>query len=252
MILSKNVIKQIKSLEQKKYRKETGLFVAEGTKIVCDNIDTMQCEFIIATQEWFDSHPEIPADIEKCVATKSEIPKVSFLKTPQDVVGVFRMPVYDLNTTDLKDKLSLALDTVQDPGNLGTIIRIADWYGIENIVCSAASADCFSPKVVQASMGAISRIKVHYTDLPTFLNEFAGKNIFGTFLEGENIYKRSLPETGVIIMGNEGKGISAEVADFVTDKLYIPNYPQNRETSESLNVAVAAAIICSEFRRGLY
>ena len=252
MILSKNIIKQLKSLDQKKFRNEKGIFLAEGTKIVCDNIDTMKCEFIIATQNWFDSHQEIPDKIEKCIATIDEIKKISFLKTPQEVLGVFTIPQYNLDNESIKTKLSIVLDTVQDPGNMGTIIRIADWYGIENIICSLESADIFSPKVVQSSMGAVSRVKVHYTNLETFLSDMKGMDIFGTFLEGENIYKKELPQNGLIIMGNEGKGISDKVASYVTEKLFIPNYPQDRLTTESLNVAVATAIICSEFRRGSY
>ena len=250
MNLSKSIIKQINSLEMKKYRKESGLFVAEGTKIVCDNINSMRCEFLIATEQWRLENPDM-ASFVKYTASKDEMSKISFLKTPQEVIGVFEIPHYTLNIEELKDKLTLVLDTVQDPGNLGTIIRIADWFGIENIVCSPASADCYAPKVVQATMGAVSRVKVHYRDLCEFLKEMEGCNIFGTFLDGENIYKKTLPQTGLIIMGNEGKGISDEVARFVNGRLFIPNFPQDRETSESLNVAVATSIICSEFRRSM-
>ena len=145
----------------------------------------------------------------------------------------------------------MALDDVQDPGNLGTIIRIADWFGIEHIFCSSGTADVYNPKTIQATMGAIARVKLHYCNLPDFLKSASQKNtpIFGTFLDGENIYTQELPANGIIIMGNEGNGISKQIAEMVTHRILIPNYPQGCETSESLNVAVATAIVCAEFRR---
>jgi TrmH family RNA methyltransferase len=146
--------------------------------------------------------------------------------------------------------LCLALDNVQDPGNLGTIIRIADWFGIKNIFCSIGTADAYNPKTVQATMGAIGRVRVHYLDLPRYIASLNGKApIYGTFLDGENIYKKELRNKGIIIMGNEGNGISNECSALVNERLFIPNYPAGCETSESLNVSVATAIICSEFRR---
>jgi TrmH family RNA methyltransferase len=143
----------------------------------------------------------------------------------------------------------LALDRVQNPGNLGTIIRLADWFGISDIICSEDTADCFNPKVVQATMGAILRVHVHYINLAAWLKNQHDTKIYGTFLEGENIYSAQLDKSGVIVMGNEGQGISAEVAATVSHKLLIPPYPADRSGSESLNVAVATAVICSEFRR---
>jgi TrmH family RNA methyltransferase len=146
--------------------------------------------------------------------------------------------------------LCLALDNVQDPGNMGTIVRIADWFGIENIFCSVGTADIYNPKTIQATMGAIGRIKVHYVNLPEFLESIKEKApLYGTFLDGENIYSKELKGNGLIIMGNEGNGISKECSRNITERLFIPNYPSGRETSESLNVSVATAIICSEFRR---
>ncbi|MEG1586898.1 MAG: RNA methyltransferase [Bacteroidales bacterium] len=248
MNLSKNKIKMIRSLEMKKNRKEFGLFVAEGNKLVTDNLSMMKCETLIATPEWYQNHPEAQAP-EMIEVSRDEMSRVSFLKTPQEVMGIFRQPEYTLQPEIVKEKLSLVLDTVQDPGNLGTIIRLADWFGIEHIICSPETADCFAPKTVQATMGAIARIQVHYTPLIPFLKEIEGTPVYGTFLEGENIYSETLSENGLIVMGNEGKGISDELRPFISREVHIPSFPADRDTSESLNVAIATAIICSEFRR---
>ena len=163
------------------------------------------------------------------------------------------MPVYGNTETFLPKDWVLALDDVQDPGNMGTIIRLADWFGIRDIFCSEATVDCFNPKVVQATMGAIARVRVHYVPLPKFLQRMSSEGIpvYGTFLEGENIYDAELPATGVLVMGNEGQGISAAVGQQTTHKLYIPSYPTDAETSESLNVAVATAVATAEIRRRL-
>lgn len=249
-MLSKALLKLVKSLEMKKFRKEYGLFVAEGGKTVCDLINqNIGVEHIIATREWIESHKSIKSD-KITEVTEEELKRASFLRTPQGVLAVFRQPQHEIDTTVPEHELCLALDNVQDPGNLGTIIRIADWFGIENIYCSHGSADAYNPKTVQATMGAIGRVKIHYTDLTEFLSEIKGKaNIYGTFLDGEDIYVKSLENRGVIVMGNEGNGISDECGKLVSERLFIPNYPAGRSTSESLNVSVATAIICSEFRR---
>ena len=183
--------------------------------------------------------------------TQEELSRASLQKTPQEVLAVFVQPSYDLNPEVIKSSLCLALDDVQDPGNLGTIVRIADWFGIEHIFCSNGTADIYNPKTVQATMGAIARVKLHYCNLSDFIGKASEKNIpiFGTFLNGENIYTQPLPKNGIIIMGNEGNGISEQIAQKVSHRLLIPNYPQGCETSESLNVAVATAIVCAEFRR---
>ncbi len=248
MILSKNKIKWIKSLELKKHRRESGLFVAEGHKLVIDNLHTMRCHTLVATEQWYAANPDAKAP-EMYVASTQDLAKVSFLKTAQEVLAIFEMPKYKLSAADLSGKLTIALDTIQDPGNLGTIIRLADWFGIEDIVCSMETADCFAPKTVQATMGAIARVRVHYTNLVDFFDSLPAMPVYGTFLEGENIYNKELSSDGIIVMGNEGKGISAEVARKVNAKLHIPNYPADRPTSESLNVAIATSIICAEFRR---
>ncbi|KAA6342762.1 23S rRNA (uridine(2479)-2'-O)-methyltransferase, partial [termite gut metagenome] len=178
-----------------------------------------------------------------------ELSRCSLLKAPQQVLAVFEQPQYQLNLTPVRKSLSLALDDVQDPGNLGTIIRIADWFGIEHVFCSSGTADVYSPKVVQATMGAIARVKVHYVTLPELVRSLGDIPVYGTFLDGENIYTQSLSANGVIVMGNEGNGISKDTESFINRRLFIPSYPPERETSESLNVAVATAIVCAEFRR---
>ena len=174
------------------------------------------------------------------------------MQNPQQVLALFPLPEWE--TPEAKagiGRLTIALDGVQDPGNLGTICRLADWFGIDDIVCSAETADIFNPKAIQATMGAIARVKVHYTDLEGFLETASKENVpvYGTFLDGDNIYERHLSTDGIIVMGNEGKGISQRISRFVSERLFIPNYPQDRITTESLNVAVATAITCAEFRR---
>lgn len=248
MELSKNKIKYIQSLKDKKKRNEYGVFVAEGNKIVLDLLPVMKCQLLIATSDFVSQNSIDPA-IETIVVPRSDLNKVSFQKTPQHVLAVFYQPALELNTNALAEKLCLVLDGVQDPGNLGTIVRLADWYGIEDVICSLDTADIFNPKVVQATMGALARVRVHYKDIPDFMSELNDIPIYGTFLDGENMYEADITNTGLIVMGNEGNGISAEVEKCVSGKLYIPSYPLDRDTSESLNVAVATAIICTEFRR---
>ncbi|MBO7302202.1 MAG: RNA methyltransferase [Bacteroidaceae bacterium] len=249
-MLSKALLKLIKSLEIKKFRKEYELFVAEGGKTVCDLINlNIEVEHIIATKEWLNNHKEIK-NLNISEVSEEELKRASFLRTPQGVLAVFKQPKYDIDTTIPERELCLALDNVQDPGNLGTIIRIADWFGIENIYCSQGCADIYNPKTIQATMGAIGRVKIHYINLFNFLNNLKEKvNIYGTFLNGENIYNKSLENRGIIVMGNEGNGISEECSKIINTRLFVPNYPAERNTSESLNVSVATAIICSEFRR---
>lgn len=247
--LSKNKTKYIRSLELKKIRKEEKVFLAEGPKLVGDLLGHLSCTFLAATSSWLQGHTSVQAD-EVAEVTQEELSRASLLKTPQQVLAVFRQPEYALNTSILHDSLCLALDDIQDPGNLGTIIRLADWFGIEHIICSSNTVDVYNPKTVQATMGGIARVKVHYTLLPDFIRSLDDNiPVYGTFLDGKNIYGQSLSCNGLIVMGNEGNGISKEVEALINRKLYIPNYPQERETSESLNVAIATAIVCAEFRR---
>lgn len=249
-MLSRNDIKTIKSLGQKKFRLETGLFVAEGPKLVSDLSGHFHCRLLAATKECLDSHPELKADRIECVS-HDELEKASFLTSPQNVTALFSIPEYSFSLNDAASRnLVLALDAVQDPGNLGTIVRIADWFGIKDIVCSKDTADIYNPKAVQATMGAMARVRLHYLDLEKELRALKGKTaIFGTFLDGRDIYATELEKNGIIVMGNEGNGISPEIEAVVSHRLYVPNWPKNAPTSESLNVAVATAVVCAEFRR---
>lgn len=249
-MLSNAKLKWIHSLEQKKFRQQYGLFTAEGNKLMTDLPELLPCRFLIATGEWIQAHPKIKAE-EIISVDKETLQKISFQKCPQDVLGVFEIQCPEFNPDDLLGKISLVLDNIQDPGNLGTILRIADWFGMEHVICSIGTVDAFNPKTVQASMGAIGRVKIHYRELAAFLTK-TDLPVFGTFLEGENIYSCDLPTEGLIVMGNEGNGISDAVAGLVTQKLHIPDYPPGKTGSESLNVSVATAIVCSEFRRRLY
>lgn len=248
-MISKPKIKLIASLSQKKFRDELGLFIAEGTKLVLDLAPSFVCILLVATPEWLNEHPAIKAS-EIIEVAETELRKISNQKNPQGVLAIFEKPNFTFNIENLNQQLSLALDDVQDPGNLGTILRIADWFGISDVFCSEHTADAYSPKTVQATMGALARVKVHTVNLPEFLNSCMNKlPIYGTFMNGENIYSKTLSNNGIIVMGNEGNGISAEIEKFVSERLLIPNYPMGQVTSESLNVGVATALVCGEFRR---
>lgn len=247
-MISKNKIKYIRSLELKKNRNKEGKFVAEGFKVVDDLLALQPADLIAATGEWLRGK-HFGAETEVIEVTDEELKKVSFLQHPQQVLAVFKQTTsgdYSINTSEL----SLALDGVQDPGNLGTIIRIADWFGITHIYCSQDTADVYNPKVVQATMGSIARVKVEYGDLLGLVESLpADVPVYGTLLDGDNIYQQKLENHGLIVMGNEGKGISPALAKKVNHKLLIPNFPEGRATADSLNVAIATAITCSEFRR---
>ena len=229
--ISKAQIKLVRSLQQKKFRDELGLFVAEGAKCVDELRKSFELVHLYREGE---------------NATRTEIEQMSGLRTPQGVVGVFRKSEDSEYSED--SDLILALDGIQDPGNLGTIIRTCDWFGVHDIVCSLDTADCYKPKVVQATMGALARVRVHYVDLPAWLQEQSCP-IIGTLLEGKDMYENPLPKEGIIVMGNEGNGISAAVRQLVSHPIRIPSYPKNAETSESLNVSIATAIVLAEFRR---
>lgn len=235
----------------KKFRTREGVFVAEGPKVVEDLMEVMLPKRLIATNEWINNKQT--GGIEIDIVTEEELARLSFLQHPQQVLAVFSILSNNQSedyTKELKGKLTLALDSVQDPGNLGTIIRIADWFGIETIICSHETADVYNPKVVQATMGSIARVKVIYTDLQKTLKHLSESlPIYGTFLNGDNIYKSNLSNDGVIVMGNEGRGISKEVAKVITNRILIPNYPEGRKCADSLNVAIATAITCAEFRK---
>ena len=247
-MISKSKIKLVRSLEKKKYRDELQLFVAEGNKLVADLIPVFTCEWIFARTSWIATQGYLPVKEIEIIEEDDDIRKISLLKNPQDVLAVFKRPEHQLKDANPTNQLILALDGIQDPGNVGTIIRLADWFGIEHVVCSYDTADAFNPKTVQATMGALARVKVHYTALDEYIAAYQVP-LYGTFLDGENIYEKDLTQNGIIVMGNEGNGIRPAIENLINQRLHIPNYPLNRETSESLNVAIAAAIICSEFRR---
>lgn len=243
--MTKAEIQLVRSLSDKRAREEQGLFVAEGEKLISEiRASKLRVRKIYALEGLFEG-----AEVE--VVGSKELERLSLLKTPSKAVAVVEIPHHKLRIDTLKERLMLALDEVQNPGNLGTIIRLADWFGITDIVCSRSSADCFNPKVVQATMGAILRVRVHYVDLEQFIQNAAAQHIpvYGTFLEGENLYTASLTEGGIVVMGNEGRGISEPIQKLVTHKILIPPYPADRPTSESLNVAMATGIVCAEFRR---
>lgn len=243
--MTKAEILLVRALADKRGRTEHGLFVAEGEKLIGELRESrFEVRKIFALEGVFYG-PEVET------VSARDMERLSLLKTAGNSLAIVEIPRYKLDTEKLCGKLTLALDDIQNPGNMGTIIRLADWFGITDIVCSQTTADCFNPKVVQATMGAILRVRVHYTDLERFLADYAasGAPVYGTFLEGENIYNTTLSAAGVIVMGNEGRGVTSAVERAVTHKLFIPPYPAGREGSESLNVAMATGIVCAEFRR---
>ena len=239
--LSKNQIKWVRSLQQKKQRDAEGVFVAEGHKCVEELRGAFELVLMVTPDN----------------ATEVEIVQMSNLRTPQGVIGVFKRRGDEAKGERQKargEELVVALDGVQDPGNLGTIIRTCDWFGVHDIYCSMDTADCYNPKVVQATMGALVRVRVHYINLKEWLEEVqkAGVPVYGTLLEGENMYEKGAitdKSKGVIIMGNEGNGISPEIRQLITHPIRIPSYPADADTSESLNVGIATAIVLAEFRR---
>lgn len=244
-MISKNQIKYVHQLELKKYRKQEGLFIAEGHKVVGDLITTgFSPKRLFATREWI----KLNDTLDVVEVTDEELSRLSLLQHPQQVIGIFPIP----ETTEINfgtNSLSILLDNIQDPGNLGTIIRIADWFGIETIYCSTGTVDAWNPKVVQATMGSIARVKIVYVDSMTLLDRLPKDYpVYGTFLDGENIYTQQLTPYGLIVMGNEGNGISDAVRARVSHRILIPDFHKGA-TADSLNVAIATAITCSEFRR---
>ncbi len=253
-MISKNRIKDIHALGMKKNRDCRKQFVAEGPKVVGELLRTLPCIYIAATETWLAEHAsEITLNGTPVCdeVSESELCKASFLQTPQQVIAIFEKPAEcPFDSTLAALDICLALDGVQDPGNVGTILRLADWFGISHIICSPDTADVYSPKVVQATMGALGRIQVHKAELPALLSALpADIPIYGTFLNGKPLYQESLSPNGIIIMGNEGQGIRPATESLIRRRLFIPSWPEGRPTSESLNVAIATAIICAEFRR---
>ncbi len=241
ILVSKSQTKLITSLGQKKYRDQTGLFVAEGPKVIAELLsEGLKLQWLFTTDNsnlTSENHFHI---------TESELKKISFLKTANTSLAVFEIP----KPKPLQDSgLIVALDALRDPGNLGTIIRLCDWFGVNDLVCSQDTADCFNPKVVQATMGSLARVQVHYL----LLSEYFSKTrlpIYGGFMDGKNIYSEELPTDGILVMGNEANGISDKIFQKITHKITIPRFGNTQKT-ESLNVATAAAILLSEFRRSI-
>ncbi len=245
-MVSKNQKKLIKSLAQKKYRKQHQLFVAEGVKVIRELLDAgIQLHTLYTSNDQlFDN----VAANKQIIVSDTDLKQLTFLTTSQKALAIFEIP--DSKEID-EEQLIVALDDVRDPGNLGTIIRLCDWFGIEQLVCSKATVDCYNPKVIQATMGSISRVEISYVDLALFLKEKSASNpVFGTFMEGDNLYKTTLPKKGIIVMGNEANGISETIASLVTNKITIPRFGKSQVT-ESLNVAMATSIILSEFKRSI-
>ena len=244
-MISKNQIKYVHQFELKKFRKQEGLFIAEGHKVVGDLLKAGYApKQLFATAEWIADNP-VAGAIE---VSNDELTKLSLQQHPQQVLALFPIPTHQHQAPNTLH-LSILLDNVQDPGNLGTIIRIADWFGIDTIYCSEGTVDAWNPKVVQATMGSIARVHIIYIDILQMLDSLPKDfPVYGTFLDGENIYTQELSQKGLIVMGNEGNGISDAVRTRVTHKLLIPDFHKG-PTADSLNVAIATAITCSEFRR---
>jgi RNA methyltransferase, TrmH family len=244
-MLSKTHTKYIQSLHHKKFRDEHGVFIAEGTKVVIELLtaDKFDCKQLIALPDWFLANTKIVeknADIEKIEVKHFELEKISALSTPNKVLGVFQKSTLP-QTIITKQKITLVLDAIQDPGNLGTIIRNADWFGVENIVCSHTCADVYNPKVVQSTMGSLARVNVVYKDLPNWLKENTEVEIFAADLNGKDVSQLKNTKEAIIIIGNEGKGISDDVMKIVNRKITIKKIGK----AESLNAAVATGIILS-------
>jgi len=240
-MVSKNQIKLITSLQQKKYRNLEKLFFAEGVKVIQELLQSnFELEHLYTTQSDFN---EIPIT-KKSNINESDLKKISSLSTPNSCLAIFKIPQ---PPKTLEKGLILALDDIRDPGNLGTILRLCDWFGVQELVCSSTTVDLYNPKVVQATMGSISRVNVNYVDLSSFI-ETTKLPVFGTFMTGENIYNQKLPKEGVIIMGNEANGISQDIEKIISKRITIPRFGNLKQT-ESLNVATATAIVLNEFRR---
>lgn len=247
-MLENNTIKFIKSLQQKKFRNQHNKFIVEGVKLVNELITSnIKIDAIYATDD---------SDLNQIANTikisEKELSRISGLKTPNKLLAIAEIPSNDYESTIIKTKLSLVLENLQDPGNMGTIIRIANWYGIEHIFCSYDTVDCYNPKVVQATMGGLFRVNVIYSDIYKLIQDssvWQGFKTYATQLNGGNIYDTKLSNQGFIIMGNESKGISSRIKNKFITQIKLPSYPLEASNMESLNVAVATALTVSEFRR---
>lgn len=254
-MLSKQVTKIVQNLEKKKFRDKYNLFKVEGTKLVGELLRSpLTLRHLIAFPEWIEAHRTQLSGLSVLEATPQEMHAVSNFQSLPEVIALAEIPDHPYRREEVQGTLALALNGIQDPGNLGTILRVADWFGVRHILCDHDCAGAYNPKCVQASMGAIFRVRPYYLDLPAALQELKSGEypLFGTFLDGENIYTASLPPGGVIVMGNEGKGIAPEIAPLTDRRLTIPGFAATEEATESLNVSVATGIILSEFKRRIY
>jgi RNA methyltransferase, TrmH family len=251
-MISKNKIKYIISLQKKKIRDHERLFVIEGDKIVREFLTANSpVKMLVAKPEFLNSlPPELIKNVNEIEdVSYEELKQISTLKTPHNALAIVRMLENEMNISEIIDHFCVALDCVQDPGNLGTIIRAAGWFGIKNIICSPDSVDVYNPKVIQSSMGAMIHVNVFYRDLRDFLKSAKENSVpvFGTLLEGHSIYDHKLDNKGIILLGNESKGISDELLPYITEKIRIPKFSNATEGIDSLNVGMAASIVFSEF-----
>jgi TrmH family RNA methyltransferase len=240
-MVSKSQLKYIQSLGQKKYRDMEGVFVAEGPKLLKELIKSENAELrqVYALSEWVETNKDISNSIEITVINEAELERISQLKTPNKVVAIVKK--FETHEPEIKGRVSLVLDTIQDPGNLGTIIRIADWFGILHIICSEDCADIYNSKVIQATMGSIARVNVFYTHLVAWLKQRPGVRIYAAMLEGKDVTKMDPIKEGLIIIGNESMGIDQELVQYANEKISVPR----KGNAESLNAAVAAGILLS-------
>ena len=248
-MLTRTLLKLIRSLDTRKGRRKEGLFVAEGPRLVGELTGHFRQRALFVTEAAAKEHPEWDAE----TITEEEMARASLQQTPQGVLALFEIPTYEVDVTEAcTSQLCLALDGIQDPGNLGTIVRVADWFGVKHIFCSDNTCDVWNPKTVQATMGGISRVRVHYFNLPQLLASLPAEvPVYGTSLQGDDLWTAPLTAQGIVVMGNEGNGMTEEVKAFCQRQLLIPPYPTNRQTIESLNVGMATGIVLAEFRRRL-
>lgn len=248
--MTKNEIKVIQSLKQAKNRRELGLFVVEGTKLIEELLtSSFTIRNVFATEAWIDKNAQLAATLRYEVVSEKQMEQMSGMVTPPGILAIARIPRYAIVPEDAKDNIIIALDGINDPGNLGTIIRTADWFGIRHVVCSRDTADCWQQKTIQSAMGSVFRIKIIDCELFTFLSKAREINIpiFGALMQGENIFSKKKPQNGIVVIGSESHGIKRETLPFITEPIHIPH--GNGSRTESLNAAVAAAIIMAEFRK---
>ena len=251
-MISRQKIEFIRSLAYKKDREKAGCFIAEGEKLVFDLLKTnLNMLEIYCTSEGISTCESTTKAKYSIQISHREMERISAFKNPSSILALFKIPEVEKVTADTFLGINIVLDGIQDPGNLGTIVRLADWFGISSIFCSHECADLYNPKCVQSTMGALARVQVHYVDLIELLKRAADHHVpvYGTFMEGEDLFNTELPVQALVLLGSEGKGISPELTPFLTKKISIPAYPAGHRELESLNVAVSASIVCAEFRR---